>query len=114
MLVGVGRDALALGLPTGGLERLVRLVRVHEPVLLLRLGRLPARLRRARAFPVVPRLFYRLHFVPEYLVLRAVGLDDHPVLPGRHHRSRAVYLLPYDHLVVALGSVTNFFGLAPC
>src|SRR5712692_6093995 len=42
-----------------------------------------------RASPVLPSLFHRLQLVPEYLMLRAVGLDHHPVLPGLHHRSRA-------------------------
>src|SRR6266849_2586876 len=47
-------------------------------------------LRFPRAFPVLPGLFYRFHFVPKELVFRAVGLDDHPVLPGRYHLSGAV------------------------
>ncbi|MBI3636594.1 MAG: NAD(P)/FAD-dependent oxidoreductase [Candidatus Rokubacteria bacterium] len=42
--------------------------------------------------------------------VRAVDLSKRLVLAA-HCPNCQIYLLPYDHLVVALGSVTNFFGL---
>ena len=68
------------------------LVRIDQPVLFLRFSRLPApcrtHVRRARAFPVLLGFSHGFHFVPKKLVLRAVGLDDHPVLPGIYHLDR--------------------------
>ena len=50
---------------------------------------LPRRRWFPRSFPVLPSLFYRLHFVPEELMAITFYLHYHPVLPGLFYRSRA-------------------------
>src|SRR6266849_3801604 len=69
-LVGVGRDALGRDLPAGGLERLVRRGGIDQAGLRW----LPRRRWFPRSFPVLPSLFYRLHFVPEELMAIIFGL----------------------------------------
>src|SRR6266852_5521094 len=85
VLVGVRAVPLGRGLPAPGLERRVRLSGLDHSLA-------PTASTAPRFRPCFPRaspLFRPIPLRPKKLVLHAVSLDDHPVLPGFNYLPRA-------------------------